>query len=378
MITYTFKLYSAKKNKNLNKKIDLAGTIYNHLIALHRRYYRMFNKGISVTRIQLHITKLKKTKRYAFWNNLGSQAIQDIAQRIDRAYTLFFNNLKSASQRTSPPSFKKLRRYHSFTLKQAGYKILEGNGIVIMGRKYKYFKSREINGKVKVLTIKRDMLGDIWIYIVTEEEVQPKEARSGKSVGLDFGLKTFLTTSDGEKIESPMFMREASVKIKRQSRRLSKKKRGSKNRKKARLNLARTHRKIANQRKDFHFKLALDLTRRYVSIFVEDLNMKAMQRLWGRKISDLGHAQFLNILNWQMHKNGCQGTKINRFYPSSKTCSSCSHILAELPLSVRAWTCPECGAIHDRDINAAINIQRVGASTLKGEDVRPDSSGCLC
>ena len=377
MITYNFKLYSAKKNKHLNKKINLAGAIYNHLIALHRRYYRMFNKGISVTRIQLHITKLKKTKRYAFWNNLGSQAIQDIAQRIDRAYKLFFNNIKRGV-RTSPPSFKKLRRYHSFTLKQAGYKILEGNGIVIMGRKYKYFKSREINGKVKVLTIKRDMLGDLWIYIVTEEEVQPKEARSGKSVGLDFGLKTFLTTSDGEKIESPMFMREASVKIKRQSRRLSKKKRGSKNRKKARLNLARTHRKIANQRKDFHFKLALDLTRRYVSVFVEDLNMKAMQRLWGRKISDLGHAQFLNILNWQMHKNGCQGTKINRFYPSSKTCSACSHILAELPLSVRAWTCPECGAIHDRDINAAINIQRVGASTLKGEDVRPDSSGCLC
>ena len=155
MRTYVFKLYRAKKNKHLSKKINLAGAIYNHLIALHRRYYRVFCKGISAARIQLHITKLKKTKRYAFWNNLGSQAIQDIAQRIDRAYKLFFNNLKRGN-RTSPPGFKKVRRYRSFTLKQAGYKLTAGTScsarageITIMGRKYKFFKSREIVGKKK-------------------------------------------------------------------------------------------------------------------------------------------------------------------------------------------------------------------------------------
>ena len=221
-------------------------------------------------------------------------------------------------------------------------------------------------------------MSDFWLYFVTDEELQPTEARSGESVGLDFGLETFLTTSGGEKIESPLFLRQASRKIKNLSRKLSKKKRGSKNRSKARLDLARMHRRIANRRRDFHYKLALDLARQYALIFVEDLNMKAMQRLWGRKISDLGHAQFLNILAWEMHKNGCQGTKIDRFYPSSKTCSQCLYVLPELPLSVRAWTCPRCRHEHDRDINAALNIQRVGASTLKGEDVRPDSSGCLC
>lgn len=377
MKTYVFKLYHSKRNKSLNRKINIAGAVYNHLIALHRRYYRMFNAGISVSRIQLHITKLKKTKRYAFWNNLGSQAIQDIAQRIDRAYKLFFNNLKR-KVRTSPPGFKKVRRYRSFTLKQAGYKQLDENGIVIMGRKYQFFKSREIEGKIKILTVKRDALGDFWLYFVTDEEIQPIEARSGESVGLDFGLKTFLTTSDGEKIESPLFMRQASDEIKRLSRKLSKKKRGSKNRTKARLNLARKHRKITNHRKDFHYKLALDLARRYAFIFVEDLNMKAMQRLWGRKISDLGHSQFQNILSWEMYKNGCQGTKIDRFYPSSKTCSACLHVLPELPLSARSWTCPDCGTEHDRDLNAALNIQRVGASTLKGEDVRLASASCLC
>ncbi|MDR0615198.1 MAG: transposase, partial [Synergistaceae bacterium] len=113
-------------------------------------------------------------------------------------------------------------------------------------------------------------------------------------------------------------------------------------------------------------------------IYVEDLNMKAMQRMWGRKVSDLGHAQFLNILAWQMRKHGAQGAKIDRFYPSSKTCSSCLYVLPELPLSVREWICPKCNAAHDRDINAALNILRVGASTLRGEDVRLAPASGLC
>jgi putative transposase len=367
--TYAFKLYRAKRNRRLEQKINLAGSIYNHLIALHRRYYRLYGKSLGANRLKIHITKLKRTKRFSFWNNLGSQAVQDIAERISRAYKLFFRNLKQGV-RTAPPGFKKVRRYRSFTLKQAGYKVLSGNRVVVMGQEYKYFKSREIGGKIKTLTVKRDALGDCWLYFAVEEDIEPVEARSGESVGLDFGLKTFLTTSEGEKIESPQFLRQASSKIRKLSRKLSTKKTGSRNRTRARLNLARIHRKIANQRKDFHFKLALALAVRYESIYVEDLGLKTMQRRWGRKISDLGHAKFLNILSWEMQKHGSLGTKIDRFYPSSKTCSSCLHVLPELSLSVREWTCPQCGARHDRDINAAENIARVGASTLKGEGVR--------
>jgi putative transposase len=125
---------------------------------------------------------------------------------------------------------------------------MPGNRVIIMGHEYKYFKSREIGGEIKTFTVKRDALGDFWLFFVTDEEIEPAEARSGESVGLDFGLKTFLT---------PLFMRQASGKIKKLSRKHSKKKRGSRNRHKARLNLARAHRKIANQRKDFHCKLAL-------------------------------------------------------------------------------------------------------------------------
>lgn len=366
MKTYCFKLYHSKHNRKLHNQINISGCIYNHCIALHKRYYRMFKKTLNVNQLKLHITKLKQIKRYSFWNQVGSQAIQDIAERIERAYKLFFRNLK-AGIRTAPPSFKKVKKYRSFTLKQAGYKLLEENKIKIGNHIYKYHKSRGIDGKIKTITIKRDALGDIYIYLVCEIETNQVLTRTGKIVGQDFGLKKFLIASDGNDIESPLFFAQNSKAIKKANRNLSSKKKGSANRKRARLDLARVHKLTANQRKDFHFKLARNLAERYAVICIEDLNIKAMQMLWGRKISDLGHSQFVNILKYQCNKLGSTVVEIPRFYPSSKTCSNCGQILDELPLSVREWTCPECGVKHDRDRNAAKNICKVGASTLLGE-----------
>lgn len=368
MKTYCFKLYRAKRNKKLHKTMGIAGSIYNHCIALHKRYYRLYGKSLNVNKLQKHITKLKKTKKYSFWNKLGSQAIQDIAQRIDKGYQLFFRNRKHKIK-SAPPSFKKVRKYKSFTLKQAGYKLLNDNRIIILGQEYKYFKSREIEGAVKTLTVKRDPLGDIYIYLVCDKEENQVLARTGKMVGFDFGLKTFLKASDGNDIKSPLFFKENANQIKLLNRKLSSKKKGSNHRKAAKVNLARMHKKVANCRKDFHFKLAKGLSEEYAIICIEDLNIKAMQRMWGRKISDLGHASFVKILDYQCYKHGSRLIKIPRFYPSSKTCSDCGYILPDLSLSTRTWACPECGVVHDRDQNAAINILRVGASTLVGETV---------
>jgi len=370
MRTYSYKLYHAKRNKNLHKSINIAGSIYNHLIALHKRYYRLYGKSLSANKLKKHITKLKRTKKYAYWNNLGSQAIQDIAERIDRAYKLFYRNLKHGIK-TAPPSFKKVRRYKSFTLKQAGYKLHEDNKITIMGKIYKYHQSRGIEGKVKTITVKRDPLGDLYLYIVCQIEQEEIKPRSGKSVGLDFGLTQFLTASDGNDIKSPLFFKQGSKEIKKLNRALSSKKKGSNNRKRARLDLARGYKHIANRRKDFHFKLAKELAEKYAAICIEDLNLKGMQRLWGRKISDLGFANFVKVLEYQCKKAGTELIKIDRFYPSSKTCSECGFVYKDLTLAERTWTCKSCDTSHDRDVNAAINIHRVGTSTLKGEVVRP-------
>ena len=370
MKTYSFKLYNSNKNKHLHQQINLACEIYNHCIALHKRYYRLYNKHLHVHRLQKHITRLKKLPKYRHWKNLNSQAIQDIAERIDRAYKLFFRNLK-ADIRTAPPSFRKRRKYRSFSLKQTGYKLLQGNSIRIGNRVYRYFNSREIDGNIKLLTVKRDPLGDIYLFFVTDTVESKESARTGEIVGFDFGFKTYLTASDDNDIQSPQLFRERLNDIRRASRNLSRKQRGSKYRQKARMELVRLHRKLQNQRKDFHFKLANDLTDRYDVMVFETLNLKAMQRIWGRKINDLGFASFISILKYVASAKGKDVVFIDRFEPSSKTCSVCGYISHELELSMRSWLCPECQTKHDRDRNASYNILRVGASTLGLGDVRP-------
>lgn len=372
--TFKFKLYKSKKNKELEKQIELAAKIYNHCIALHKRYYRLYGKYIHRFALINHIAKLKKLPKYNAWKNLDAQATQDIVERIDKAYQLFFRNQKQGIK-SAPPSFKKTSKYKSFTLKQSGYKLFEDNRIRIRNKVYKYHKSREIEGEIKRVTVKRDALGDIYICVmceIPEPEVIP---RAGEIVGYDFGLKRFLTASDGRDIESPEFFKQRQNKIKKLHKKLSKKKRGSNNRKKAKRDLARAYKKITNQRTDFHFKLAKKIAEEYAVVCIEDLNIKAMQQLWGKKISDLSHSSFVNILKYQCSKVGTIVVQVDRFYPSSKTCSNCGYVYKELQLKEREWTCPCCGIHHDRDVNAAINIQRVGASTLGVETVRPTELG---
>lgn len=376
--TFAFKLYKAKKNKKLHEQIDVAASIYNHCIALHKCYFRMYGKHLNKYQLQAHITKLKKTQRYARWRNVPSQAIQDITDRIERAYQLFFAQAKTG--KVKPPTFKKRTKYASITLKQAGYKISKEDNTVKIGKKpFKYFKSRDIEGAIKTLTIKRDALGDVYLFFSCEiEDISPCRIMTGKIAGFDFGLKTFLTSSDGTKIDAPLFFKESSKKIKQANRKVSTKKRGSTNRKKAKLHLARCHKRIAHQRKDYHFKLAQRLTQENDNLFFEDLNIKGMQQVWGRKICDLGFGNFLSTVEYYSRQNGAQVHFIDKFYPSSKTCHVCQKIAEDLSLKDRIWQCSGCSTLHDRDINAAINIKIVGASTIGLGDVRPMQIGYRC
>lgn len=366
MKTYRFKLYKSKRNYKLHRQINIAGIIYNHCIALHKRYYRLFKKSISAFTLSNHLAKLKKLPKYAFWKQVGSQAIQDISERISRAYKLFFENLKRKI-RTAPPAFKKVKKYKSFTLKQAGYKYTgKDNSIIIQKQKYRFFKSREIDGKIKTLTIKRDALGDIYIYFVCETKENEVLARTGKSVGFDFGLKKFLTSSVDDKhdITAPLFFRQNANAIKKANRNLSRKEKGSNSRKRAQLALARLHKKVVNQRNAFHWETAVKLCGKYAVICLEDLNLKGMQRIYGRKISDLGFAEFLNKLEYMAKRTGTTIVKIDRYFASSQICSCCGEQNKELKdLRIREWQC-SCGAIHDRDRNAAINILSEGIRAM--------------
>ncbi|NJK27350.1 MAG: transposase [Coleofasciculaceae cyanobacterium SM2_3_26] len=367
MKTLKFKLYNHKRNRHLKRQINAAGVIYNHCIALHRRYYRMFKKHLSCTKLQSHIAKLRK--RNPFWQTVGSQSVQDICQRIEKAYQLFFKHHKKGVR---PPGFKKVRKYKSFTLKQAGYKFLGENRVKIGDRVYRFWKSQELEGVIKTVTVKRTPLGELFLMVVVDDDPSPPEIKveTGKIAGFDFGLKVFLTCSDGSKIESPQFFKQLLGALKKASQQLSRKTKGSANRERARLHLVRQFEAISHRRRDWFWKLAHHLTDRFDVLCFETLNLKGMQRLWGRKICDLAFGEFLQILEWVVKKKRKQLVFIDPWFPSSKTCSCCGHVLESLDLSVRAWRCPSCQSVNDRDENAATNIKMVGASTIGLGDVR--------
>jgi putative transposase len=363
--THKYKLYRSKKNRKLHKLCSTAGRIYNHCIALSKRYYRLYGKTISFNKLRSHIAKLRK--RNPLWMELGSQTVQDIVFRIEKGLKSFF---KKSIKR--PPSFKKSRKYKSFTFTQAGYQ-LDGNKLTINSLKttFGFHKSRDY-GSPKTVTISRDNCGDFWMTIVFDEEIQTNKFKSGKTAGFDFGLKTFLTSSNGTEIQPPLFYKDGHKQIAKAQKNLSSKKKGSNNRKKARLNHARVHRAVANKRTDYQWKLANRLVTNYDVLCFEDLNMDGMKRLWGKKISDLAFSDFILKVEWLSKKHGKEVVKIDRWFPSSKTCFDCGHIVKELPLLDREWCCPECGTFHLRDLNAAKNIHREGTSSLALGNVSPD------
>ena len=372
MKTYKYKLYQHKRTRHLHRQIEVGADVWNWCIERHRAYYEETGKYLNKYTLQKEITQVKKD--HPHWTTLGSQAIQDITDRIDKGYQKFFRWLKGGKvgRRVSPPKFKPRHKYKSFTLKQAGWKLFGDNRLRIGKRVYRYWKSRKILGQIKTVTVKRDALGDIYVFFVVKEPSIDHFDRQGEiSVGFDFGLKTYLTGSDGSTVESPQFFKRRIQELRKAHRSLSRKKKGSRNRERARKVLARVYKKIANQRHDFHFKLSHTLTDKYDLLFFEDLNLGGMKRLWGPKVSDYAFGDFLSILKHVAPSKGCEVHQVDRWFPSTKLCSSCGYKNNNLTLADRSWTCPQCGISHDRDLNASINILRGGASSLCGGSVIP-------
>ena len=376
--TFKYRLYTSKRNKSLHQQIDVAGIIWNHALAVQKRYYRLTGKYVGKFRLITHIGKMRRTERFGYWQLVGSQAVQEVVERLDKAYKRFFAYLRGdLGIKAGPPRFKKVKKYKSFTLKQAGWKLLGGNRIRLNGRNYKFVLSRPINGTIKTVTVKRDNAGRLFVCLSVIEEVNlPVEVSTGKIGGFDFGLKTFLTDDEGNGYQSPEFLKANLSEIARLNRQLSRKQAGSNNRKKAKRQLALAHDSVANERRDAHFKLAHQLCDEYDALGFETLNLRGMKKLWGRKISDLGFSQFMLILEHVARMRNKQVVKIGQWEPTSQTCSCCGH-RQSIELRERWFTCSACGLEIGRDHNAARNIRReaiallgVGASTPSLEGVR--------
>lgn len=355
-MTYTYKLYRTKRTAKLDAMLREACFVWNHALALQKRYYSMYGKYIGATQMQKHFAKRIARTR------LHSQSVQEILQRLDLSYKRFFDHL---SRR--PPKYRKAREFSSIVYKQGGFK-LNGNVLVVNSIKqhFQFSFSRPYEGKIRQIRIKRSRLGEYYLYVVTDAvagSCSHGKSHKGASVGMDFGLKTYLTLSDGTRIDNPLFLKSGLKELRRKSRALSRCEKGSNHRKACRMDLERCHERIHNRREDWQWKMCHELCRRYDTICIEDLNLRGMTRLWGRKVNDLAFGLFVRKLEHVASKYGTEVVKVDRFYPSSKTCSVCQYVNELLSLRDRSWTCPSCGASHDRDLNASVNILRQGIAS---------------
>ena len=354
MITYKYKLYQSKHNRHLDGLLAEACFVWNHCLALQRRYYAVYGKYINANAMKTHFAHRYKMQR------LHSQSTQEVIERLDLAYQRFFKHI---SRR--PPKFKRRDEMASVVFKQGGFKV-KGNAFTVnkLKKTFRFSLSRPMRGEVKRLSVKRSPLGEYYLCIVTDAE--PKrygKTHDGASVGIDFGLKVYLTLSDGTVVENPQFLSRNLAKLRAASRALSRSEKGSNHRNARRKALDRCHEKMVNSRTDWQWKMAHQICRAYDNIFVEDLVLTGMCKRWGRKMHDMAHGRFVEILGMVAAKYGCTVHKIDRFYPSSRMCE-CGYKNEGLTLADRQWVCPQCGTVHDRDLNAARNILRRGISEL--------------
>lgn len=377
--TYKFRLYGNKYNRLLRERIEICAEVWNHFLSLQKRYYRLGSKYISFNKACKHLTKLKSLKKYSHWWSVDSQSLQDVLKRQDRAYKKFFKWCKiRTGRRISPPKFKKIKAYNSFTLKQSGWSLLSDEEIRIQGRAFKFCNPNNAKNrrklisdfiKIKTVTIKRDRVGQLWICfsVETEQEVVSSHHECNKILSLDFGLKTFLTTFDGEsfgQIQAPEILKKNLSALKKANRNLAKKVKGSNRRKKARKELSLLHRKIANERGAWQWGTANKLIRKNCVLVFETLNFSGMDKLFGRKIKDLAPYNFMQKVQRLALKHDCEIIFADRFFPSSKLCHICSCLNENLCLRDRIWTCA-CGTVHNRDENASANLYAEGIRLRK-------------
>ena len=296
-----------------------------------------------------------------------SQVLQSVSLNLSRSFVNFFE------RRAKYPQFKSKHGKQSIQYPQ-GVKIVEGRKLFLP--KLGHFKAtvhREIIGKIKTVTVNRDPSGRYFASVLTETGIDvPDVSFIGKILGIDVGLSHLAITSDGSKFDNPRPIAKAAKNLTRKQQNLSRKVKGSNTRTKARILVAKAHEKTANARKDYLHKLSRRLVDENQVIAVEDLHVKGMMKnhCLAKAIGDVGWGMFTGFLEYKAARVGKGFIRVNRFFPSSKACSCCGHVVQSLPLNIRAWKCDKCGSLHDRDVNAAKNIafeaQRIIAVGMTG------------
>lgn len=357
--SYRFRLLPNKQQTELlNKWEGHSRWLWNHFLDLEQKEYAANKKFIWRYDLINLIPELKK--QYDWLKESPSQSLQQIGTSMDTA-------LKGLKSGKKFPKFKKKNvRNGQILIQNSPLQIKTSKSHISLPKigQVKWKQHRELpNGRIKSASITRDV--DKWFVSVLVEIPDavklPVDPSTCQSIGIDLGIKHFVVDSNGKKIDSPKFLQKKAARLKRYQRQVSRKQKGSNNRNRARIKLARWHLGIRNTRKDWLHKLSNEIVNTNDIVCVEDLKTKELMtrkstKSLNRQISDQGWAMFLNMLRYKCEHRGKTFTQINQFKPSSKTCNHCGYKMGAMGLKIRDWICPQCGAEHDRDVNAAQNI----------------------
>jgi putative transposase len=375
---YKYRIYPTDEQKRiLARTFGCARFIYNWALRLRTDAYYQQQKRIGYYETSARLTELKKQPEYSWLNEVSCVPPQQALRHLEKAFKNFFEG------RANYPTWKCRHSEQSAEYTTSAFKW-DGTHLTLakMDEPLEIVWSRPLPDGCKptTLTVTKDTAGRYFVSILVEEDIKPLPV-TNTMVGLDLGLKSMVITSSGESVGNPQFFRKDEKKLAKAQRRLASKKKGSKNRHKAQIKVARVHARIADRRRDYQHKLSTRIVHSLPApqaglqvICIESLSVKNMlqNHCLAKSISDVGWGEFVRQLEYKAQWYGRTLIKIDKWYPSSKRCSHCGHILHSLSLDVRFWMCPECKTFHDRDINAAKNVLAAGlAVSACGEAVRP-------
>ncbi len=351
---YKFRLYPNKEQQEyFAKTFGCVRFIYNRMLSDKINYY-------NETKQNLNNTPAQYKKEFEWLKEVDSLALANAQMNLQNAYNNFFKRPDVGF-----PKFKSKRNnQYSYTTNNQGGNIYVSEKYIKLPKigLVKVKKHREFEGLIKSVTISKVPSGKYYVSVLVEQEEIDKLPECSDMIGIDLGIKEFAITSDGEMIANPNFLRQSEDRLRKFQKDLSRTKKGSNNRNKARIKVAKQHEKIANQRKDFLNKLSKRLINENQVIALETLKIKNMMKNHNlaKAVADVSWAEFVRQLEYKANWHGREILRIDTWYPSSQICSICGHKDGKKELSIREWTCSECGTHHERDINAAINILNEG------------------
>jgi len=370
---YKFRIYPSESQKILiEKTFGCTRLIWNTLLDYNKKGYSSEGKN---WKLDFSYAKIRNMNEYSFLKEVPSVALQNKSIDLKRTYEQFFKSVNGERKtKLSGVNFKKKGKSRdSFRVSNnpCCWKLDQDNKKIWLSKLswIDYKDPRIILDNAKILSFTVSKIANQYFCSIAVEEDIPLKPITSLSVGVDLGIKDLFITSDGAKIQNPKWFRKSQAKLSRLQKLGKNKKSGSNRQKKHSIKIKRLHLHVSNQRNDFIQKFSTELVNTYDLICVEDLNIKGMLKnhCLSKSIADASWGKFVSTLLYKCNWYGKTLVKIDRFYPSSKTCSCCGYKLDELDLSVREWNCPVCGANHDRDVNAAKNILKQGVKILSGE-----------